>query len=282
MGCSSSNTFTTFKVAIKLPKGKECKKYSQNKFIEGGDINNWIKNLFIGKNWKYWIIYNDKIEKLGLIQKTKSQSKGILVWNSKKIGFLQHSVSNFPQYFNTSDISEINEEELIKSQHFCYIEFDNSEYNMRKIIEQIVNISPNIYIFNSNITIPEKVKNKDLFEFYLGENIYLISKSPHNEIDTYDTLVQSHGVKLKLQNEILINSMRENENIKFASLFKEKGENTYKLSENNCKIGISVKCDRHLNIFSDLGRVKKDIDLGGLTICITDEGLWIALNIEII
>jgi deoxyribonuclease-2 len=282
MGCIYSFQKIKFKVALKLPNGNTYKNYKENKFVLENNINDWIKGLFKNKKWLNWIVYNDQIENMGLTHTSKAHSKGILVWNATKIGFLSHSVPNFPTTFNGNIISDISDSELKFAQNFCFIKFDYTQDVICNLMKQITNTSPNIYMFNSNIKIPEKEKNEDLSILELSENISHISKSPNNEVDIYENISNSKDVKLNVQSWIRGQEIPETDKIKHIKNFKLNKEETYKTTQNHSKYAVSFDCDSNLNIFCDLNRMESQIKRGGCAICIKDYNLWKALSDEMI
>lgn len=288
MGCTSSIPKVIFKIALKFPKsndniGISYIYYNNNNFVEDLNINSWIKKLFINKKWKYWIVFNDQLDKFGLEHTSKAHSKGILVWNNFKIGYLSHSVPSFPSSFNGNEISDIDDNGLIYGQNFCYIEFEYSTININTILNLLVNISPNIYMFNSNIKLPDKKKdNKNPIIFEINNNITFISKSSYNKIDIYDYISKEYDSNLHVQSWIRGKEIEETENIKHIKIFKGTGKNTYESSQNHSKYGISFDCNKNINIFCDLNRMTSQLERGGLAICIKNIKLWECLNSRII
>lgn len=304
MGCTTSAISTKsinpmvekkppiYKIALKLPKhcdkngkGKIYKYYNNGKFIIDDDINIWIKNLFLNKNWNNWIVYNDQIEKLGLSHTSNGHTKGILVWNDSKIGYLIHSTPNFPKSFNGSTISEIDDNELIFGQNYIFIEIEYTIDMLNLLFLQILNLSPNIYMFNSNISLPQTLNKKEYepIILYLNEDITHISKSPLCNSDIYEHLSEKYDITLKVQSWLRggeDGNMKDTNTVTNINTFKgEKDDSTYKSTQNHSKFAVSNKSS---TIIGDLNRMISQKKRGGGCLYIKDHMLTSALNNEIL
>ena len=99
--CSAQKTIIIKKFAIKLPHGLEYLIYDDksNNFFHYGNINLWIKNLYLSSNSTNWIVYNDDTHKLGNPHTTHGHSKGILSWSDDKIKLVMSFCSKLSKIF---------------------------------------------------------------------------------------------------------------------------------------------------------------------------------------
>jgi len=294
-----------FKLALKLPKefdgkGLSYKYFDQNEnvFKLSDNINTFIKSLFIKEKWQYWIVYNDQIEKLGLNHTSHGHTKGILVWNESKIGYLMHSTPNFPRSFNGCEISDINNDELIFGQHFLFLEFEFTLDILNALFIQITNTNPNIYMFNSNFNLTNvySARNEESgkYEGPVGpvgpeEPIYFsldndstlihISKSIKCNEDIYEIISKKYNINLKIQSWIRGQELEYTDELKKINILKADENNTYKTTQNHSKFAVS---DKDIVIFGDLNRMKSQKTRGGSCLYIKNKNLCDALNKEIV
>lgn len=175
MYCLNNYASEWFSVAIKKPDTKSCYIWNslkpKNKFEEHDDINKWISQCFskTSQRWTHSILYNDQLpphfkeyfEFRGL--DNNGHSKGILTWNNKKIGWLIHSI---PQYPATSTLINtdyeyvfppINDGQLRMGQTAVYLEFDICY--KESIISQLGIMNVQIY-YISDPVVSTKLKQK--------------------------------------------------------------------------------------------------------------------------
>ena len=190
IGCSKQ-------VALKLPHGISGLHYcnKQKRFVKCSDINSWLSNLYLGKIWQNWQIYNDETSHLGDNHHKKGHCKGIVAWNSSRISWLCHSVPNFPRLFSGDSISEIEPGELIYGQSFQYIELDFTVDLLTRILNQLKIMEAHIYIEQLNMNTFNQLyllKSKTICELKLSDTITHIAKSPSYHIDIYNDVLASH------------------------------------------------------------------------------------------
>jgi len=206
MGCCYSTDATTTtgsgsavgsaagskQVALKFPHGLSgvlyCQK--QKQFIKCNDINSWLTNLYLGKTWTNWQVYNDETSHLGDNHHKKGHCKGIVAWNTSHISWLCHSVPNFPRQFSGDSISEIESGELIYGQSFQYIEFEFTSELLARVLNQLQIMEAHIFIENTNnFNQLFLLKNTTICELKLTDNITHFAKSPAHHIDIYNDVL---------------------------------------------------------------------------------------------
>lgn len=284
MGCIPSRNLYKISFALKLPSGVEYKYLKNNNFIKDTNINNWLINLFKGKNFKNWIVYNDQTTDLGINDDTKGHCKGILCWNNKTIGFLIHSVPNFPSFFDGNTISEINESGLLYGQNFTYLEFDFKLDLLINIYSNINYMNPNIYMYNNSLTnfnLYKYDKDSDILNINLFDSIFYISKSHQNKIDIYeDYICKKFNVNLLCQSWIRGSECEQNDRVKHIK--KLKNDNTfYESSCNHSKFALSISSEIPLVFVGDLNRMTTQKTRGGSGMIIINKQIWNAFMNEI-
>jgi hypothetical protein len=212
MGCCYSNNIqsendTTImrdknvdvQIALKFPHIISGITYcnDQKQFIKCNDINNWLYNLYLGKSWTNWQVYNDETGHIGNHHNKKGHCKGIIAWNKERISWLCHSVPNFPRQFSGDSISEIEKGELIYGQSFQYIEFNYTVELIVRILNQVQIMEAHVFIEKNNIyNNLFLLKSKTISNLELTDTITHIAKSPHYHIDIYsDVLAIQYSCK---------------------------------------------------------------------------------------
>jgi hypothetical protein len=244
-------------VALKFPHGitgiifkddiKECL-----------DINQWISSLYKSTQWKEWIVYNDETSHIGNKSHSKGHCKGILAWNDTEISWLVHSVPNFPEIFTGNDISKIEPSELIYGQSFFYIKRKCDSSFLEKVISQLYNMDPHIYIKQNNINPPKK--EYKIIELQFSNKIIHLSKSPKCEIDIYSEYITKKDLsnwyvetwKRGLPIKTICSNLIEIENISFKNV-------NYKESQDHSKW---AACNSYYFI-GDLNRMTSQYKRGG-------------------
>jgi hypothetical protein len=168
-----------YSIALKKHSSKTYYKWSSRRprssLKKGNDINEWLSSQFskTGNSWDHYILYNDEIpEEQYVVHDLKRHNhsghcKGILVWNSKKIGFCLHSVPKFPKeiYFSSKKILPlIPESQCIYGQSFIYIEM-SIEY-LEMILHGIMVMQSSIYSSSINLQKLLSVSLPATFQFH--------------------------------------------------------------------------------------------------------------------
>jgi deoxyribonuclease-2 len=200
----TTNLLLKKQFVIKFPKGTNYIKYDneQTLFVKDVDINIWLSNIYQYSEWKYWILYNDESDRIGYKHTKKGHCKGILTWDDNKIGWLCHSVPNFPRVFEGNKISTIEESELIYGQSFQYIEIPFTQTMINNIVNQIHIMDSNIFNKKYNETMINLIdsKNTAISKIIISDDIVHIAKSPLNKIDIYsDYIIKEYNYNWKVE-----------------------------------------------------------------------------------
>ena len=183
--------------ALKLPHGSQYLYYDDElgKLIYHANINTWIQNIYSQSKWTNWIIYNDDTGKLGISHTKLGHSKGILTWSANRIGWLSHSVPNFPRFFNGNSISEIDPSELVYGHNFQYIEKPFDNILLTNILQQLYIMKIHIYIEThsdeyTNFDNLKVFKNINIFNILkISDNLIHVAKPPNLNSDIYSKFI---------------------------------------------------------------------------------------------
>jgi len=182
VSCASVSTELR-KVALKLPHGSKGVHWIQHQF-QPIDINKWLEQLYGNSTWRPtgWICYND--DRPDSTHTTRGHCKGILTWNSTRIGWLIHSVPNFPKTFTGSTVSPLEESELIYGQSFLYVEQSRTAVALEDVLRQIEWMKPNLFhINNMPIVTPYNSSPLEIKELRFSPTMYHMAKSPNHTVD---------------------------------------------------------------------------------------------------
>lgn len=193
--------------AIKFPQTTEYIYYENenNDFVYAADINTFLGNLYCVNHFNNWVIYNDDISKIAENHTKKGHCKGIVSWSKDSIGWLIHSVPNFPRKFKGNSISQVEMSELVYGQSFQFVEIKYDETILHNILHQLHIMEANIYMERftddfvkyKNMIFP-KINKIKLIK--LTDDIIHIAKSPHIEIDIYsDYITKDYNYNWKVE-----------------------------------------------------------------------------------
>ena len=145
---------------IFFDNSRNVEKRTERRFIS--NIFKWLRDLYHPKTpgnqlWTQWCVYNDVDSHMSSATShdRRGVANGILTWNEKRIGWMQHTVPNWPSSFceNGLDIGP----SLSGEHSFHYVEFDHDPENDEKlqdILRQIrlMNVRVTLRRMNFSIT----------------------------------------------------------------------------------------------------------------------------------
>jgi len=267
--CNSNISNIKSDMAIKLPHTTEYISYDDTtkNFVKYPDINTWIQNHYCVSHWPNWVVYNDDIHKIAIKPTTShGHCKGILTWNNERIGWMVHSVPNFPRNFKNNRMSMVEQGELIYAQSFQYIEIPFTDMMLNNILHHINYMDSNIYLENytedfmryKNMIYPTINKCMTL---KLTEDFVHIAKPHIVKIDIYaDYLVKNSHEKWYVQTWKRghhINTI----NMKINDITQMKFEDTkWSSSQDHSKWGVSTS---EYYWVGDLNRMTSQYNRGG-------------------
>ena len=192
----NDDKFVKREFAIKFPNTTEYIYYENesNNFVYAADINTFLSNLYCVNHFNNWIIYNDNTSNIAEKHTMNGYCKGIVTWSKDSIGWLIHSVPNFPRNFKGNSISQIEMSELKYGHSFQFVEIEYDELILHNILQQLHIMDANIYmerlngdyIKYKNMNFP-KVNKINILK--LTNDIIHIAKPPHYNIDIYSEYI---------------------------------------------------------------------------------------------
>jgi len=99
-------------------------------FIRQPNIIKWIYDLYdpkvSGNRWTQWFVYNDAVhEDASPSPDIHGVARGILTWNENRIGWMQHTVPDWPGSFGEKGLQSYDCSSEFAGEHsFHYVEFD--------------------------------------------------------------------------------------------------------------------------------------------------------------
>lgn len=287
--CGSNPCYVS--IALKQPHGPYFgwmdNIMNQDVLKEEPDIHTWIQMVLGRHTWTNQLLYNDEEPTnipIHSFPHHKGHTKGILLWNSEKIGWLVHSVPKYPEPLQLRKpfvVPIIAENQLLYGQSFCYVEMPIVSYH--KILLAVYEMESSIYYTSLE---PEHVTGRPneqtVCENELYPNIFHLSKSSHWKKELYnDYLVERMGGKILAQTWMKpgLPSTKGVKNIKMLQLGDQE---EYKTTQDHSKFCISMDA-RHPWVFiGDINRMESQTRRGGGGILIEDKNMWRALNRVII
>uniref|UniRef100_A0A6C0E0P0 Uncharacterized protein n=1 Tax=viral metagenome TaxID=1070528 RepID=A0A6C0E0P0_9ZZZZ len=267
-------------IAIKFPKICDNIGLSYidiNKLEIKQNINKWIETIYKNNIWLGWLVYNDQTNHIKNERNNYGHCKGIFSWNDTAIGWLVHSVPQFPAIFNDNIISEIDKSELIYGQSFIYLEIEKTQDNFLKLLNQLFNMRPHIYIsnnFSEDVIIYNNISN-----YKINDKIFHISKSNVNHIDIYKYITSQFGGSCNAETWIRGKHYEKTDDINdLTEINKKDAIYHYTETHDHSKIALSIDPDNPWIFVGDLNRMTSQLTRGGGGFVIIDDKLWSNLN----
>jgi deoxyribonuclease II len=266
------STNTPYQIALKAPHGTETQYISEGKWCYCDNINSWIYNIYSNHQFDHWIVYNDEVEGHN-VSSSHGHCKGILAWNSNMITWMIHSVPKFPTVFDSRQISQIAEAELIYGQSFVFLQLSSSL--LMDVLTQIKIMNPYVYI--STISLSDIKSSESIRETILHENITHIAKARHWGRDIYEHIAERHSGVWLAETWVRGDECKDSERVKDVHeicwplpVERSTGRvKKYKRTQDHSKYACS---DQHVYI-GDINRMKSQFHRGGGGIVIKDENI---------
>jgi deoxyribonuclease-2 len=265
-------------VCLKKPKSRNIiyMDINNTNFINDDDINIWINNNFNKTNnqWINYILYNDETGTKKSESSCYGHTKGILVWNKNKIGWLIHSIPKYPKNVILNDkitFTEIANNELIYGQSAIYIELDIN--HLDDILKQINLMHGHIYksTINNNYH-HESIK---INKYIINNNIFHIAKNKEWNKDIYnDYLVEELKTNCYCETWIRGECIKSTENVINIKQIKWNDNIIYCSTHDHSKYAISFECENPWVYIGDINHMTSQSKRGGGGIIIHDKNLW--------
>ena len=278
-------------VALKKPNG------TSYGWIQEDDVNVWIRHMMSRHPYRNWLFYNDDEpdnEKGTNVHSRGAHAKGVVVWNENVIGWLIHSVPNYPEPSSSLLDSEPKEicfpdilkSQLIYGQSFCYIEVPHKPSNLQSILSQLKKMDAHVYHEHHEHDDKKGVKkdiddekddNKIVNVHKMGENIFHLSKNSKWGKDLYEDFICDY-----INDDILcetwakpsIPSSPRVKNVKTC-----RWDNVeYSSTNDHSKYAVSMNQKNPWVFIGDINRMESQFRRGGGGLLIKNNDLWTRMN----
>jgi len=174
-------------------------------------------------------------------------------------------------------ISEIDKSELIYGQSFIYLEIEKTQDNFIKLLNQLFNMRPHIYIsnnFSEDVMIYNNISN-----YKINDKIFHISKSNVNHIDIYKYITSQFGGSCNAETWIRGKHYEKTDDINdLTEINKKDAIYHYTETHDHSKIALSIDPGNPWIFVGDLNRMTSQLTRGGGGFVIIDDKLWNNLN----
>lgn len=114
------------------------------------DIDAWTHRTLLKEDWDGWIMYNDE-PPTGKVSGSCGHTKGVVVWNAEKAGWLIHSVPLWPPAFTeTLDgkeiLDNIKDDQVKFGQSFAWVDIPRG--NLQRLLRHAALMQPSVYAVN--------------------------------------------------------------------------------------------------------------------------------------
>jgi hypothetical protein len=183
-GCTSA-----FEVALKMP-GNEAYVFMGDPETSYTKVNidEWIQRQFSRCSWDGWYMYNDSPPAQKLQYDSDGHCKGILVWNETYVGWLVHTVSDWPVEM---PIERVPSHILDESHSFAF--WMGKRSNLKRIEQQIDLMGARVYA-GKRSEILHKLHAGTLQRIKLDTWTDHIAKNRMWGRDVYQSLGKCHAV----------------------------------------------------------------------------------------
>jgi len=150
-----------------------AEKRTERRFMS--NIFKWLRDLYHpetpgNQRWTQWCVYNDVHSHMSSAtsQDRRGVANGILTWNGTRIGWMQHTVPNWPSSFGEKGIDTFDLGPSLSGEHsFHYVEFDHdpeTDEKLQDIMWQLRQMNFCITLHRMNFSI----KHNRVYPIYLG------------------------------------------------------------------------------------------------------------------
>jgi deoxyribonuclease-2 len=244
----------------------------------GDDINHWLRYMFSRFSYTNILSYNDE----NAIKTSKGHTKGVLLWNREKIGWLIHSVPRL--LFSTRQINAIDPSQLIYGQSFLYIETEFTEQRFAQVNRQLTIMEACIYhvhgeqateMVKSDVKVKVVENDVSLFEF--NDRIVHVSKSSRWKKDLYEDFMTGYINSSVMCQTWAKPAASSTSSVKNVKTIQWKDE-TYQTTQDHSKYAISMSKHKPWVFFGDINHMDSQRNRGGGGLLICDLSLWKAMN----
>ena len=278
-------------VALKKPNGTSYRcmnvydeKQEDEEWKCGDDINEWIGNVTSTISKRSNIIcYND--EEPGESKSTsKGHAKGVVLWDTKRIGWLIHSVPKYPHITNENKFQTIEPPQLIYGQSFLYMEIEYTQSTFKTILEHLSLMEVHMYHQTdvSHTLQTVRVKEKVPVTYHFRKNVVHVAKSSVWGKDLYEDYLYDYMNSVVLCETWGKPSSPSTNKVKNARNVRWTDDEHYQTSQDHSKYAVSMDREKPWVLFGDLNHMESQARRGGGGMLICHPVLWRAMNILLI
>jgi deoxyribonuclease II len=279
-------------VALKKPNGTSYR--SMNVYDEknndeewkcGDDINEWIGSVIRSINniknnrQRNLICYND--EEPGESKSTsKGHAKGVILWDTNRIGWLIHSVPKYPQMTNDNTFHPIEPPQLIYGQSFLYMEIDYTQSAFKTILDHLSLMEVHIYHQTdpSHTLQLARVKEKVPVTYHFRTNVVHVAKSSIWGKDLYEDYLYEYMNSIVLCETWGKPAAPSTNKVKNVRNVRWTDDDHYQTTQDHSKYAVSMDRERPWVLFGDLNHMDSQAKRGGGGMLICHPVLWRAMN----
>lgn len=258
--------------ALKAPHGTKMRFIDKGtmkdspSWVEGGNINDWLKSLYANRNFTNWIVYNDEVVD-HKVSDAYGHCKGIVAWNDKTVTWLVHSVPKFPASFDGSQIADIADGECVYGQSFAFI--DNIALSKLDDIKIQLRIM-HAYVYDFTVNIDHIRVDHHIREISLCPTgtVVHVAKAKVWGQDIYEHIADRYGGKWSCETWVRGKACEVTEQIKDAHQISW-GSLTYKRTQDHSKYACS---DEHVYV-GDINRMTSQFHRGGGGVILQDTNI---------
>lgn len=298
-------------VALKKPNGTSYgfMDLGDKKWNHQPNINEWIRSVLSRTEYTNVLAYTDDEpddEKGENVHSNGGHAKGLVGWNSKKIGWLIHSVPNFPVFKNIVNngnnkntpifpVPSIDNGQLIYGQSFIYLEMDYTEESITTIRRQLDLMKAHIYFKVLSDPIEgidifekkekgkkdeKKEEKKEICVVPFSSDIVHVSKSPKWGKDLFQDFMADYFKSIVVCETWMKPGMVSSPMVKNALVVKwDDDEHTeYFTSLDHSKYAVSMNCNYPWVFIGDINRMESQKRRGGGGLMIKNTEIWKAFH----
>jgi deoxyribonuclease-2 len=266
-------------------------------WVQEEDVNVWIRHMMSRHPYRNWLFYNDDEpdnEKGTNVHSRGAHAKGVVVWNDNVIGWLIHSVPNYPErIYQDSGLRfpDILKSQLIYGQSFCYIEIGYQPSTLQCIFSQLKKMDAHVYDEHNEHnedtednqkeqkeSDDEKSENNKIVNVHkMGENIFHLSKNSKWGKDLYEDFICDYineDILCETWAKPSIPSSPRVKNVKTCRW----SDVEYTSTNDHSKYAVSMNQESPWVFIGDINRMESQSRRGGGGLLIKNNDLWTRMN----
>lgn len=112
---------------------------------EQADVDTWLQARLLHQGWRGWVCYNDDPPEINAGAKF-GHCKGILAWSPTRLGWLVHSIPDWPQAFSDTTLSPLVPTSVKNGQSFVWVSLERTPELTKEICRNVTMMNPCVYL----------------------------------------------------------------------------------------------------------------------------------------